>query len=697
MSPNRVLLKFALQYPWLILLTTVLGFSGALFNGVSTTLIVPVLLGFLGQDTVLKAGPPIIRKFLALFDAQQGTKSLILMLVAVFVAILLKNLAAYFNTLTAGLLSKKLVNSIRKEGIKLLLEVDIDFFAKHRIGDLLNRISQETTRTANAIKICIGLFSTVITIFVFLAILVSISWQLTLVSSCLLLLVALINQFCVRRAKKFGKTLSEKSRSYSTALLEIMTGIRLIKSVGNEKSEYTRIEKLINEREKADFQSQANFAIVSPLNEILGLIAILAIVFLGATVLQDSLVGDVSLSPQAKQQALSTLLLIYLYTLSRVMPIVSLLNNQRSRFANLSHSAAIVTDFLQRDNKPFMENKSEIYDHLKDKLTIENVSFNYPDHDDMVLRQVNLSIPKGTTLALVGSSGAGKSTLADLLPRFYDPVEGTIKVDGKDLREYDIGSLRRAMGIVSQDTFLFNSPVGYNIAYGLEDITEEQIIEAAKRANAYEFITKLPKGFDTEVGDRGVMLSGGQRQRLAIARALLRNPDILILDEATSALDTVSERLVQQAIDELCRDRTTIVIAHRLSTVQKAHQIAVMDKGRVVEVGTHKELLQKPGGYYARLYNLQFENPPQVQLPDSPSLFKTSLLVSHKLRNHLSYELRTSLNSMLGSLGLLNDELVDDPREQRELVRESYHAALRLLNQIEMFEANTKKYLLKKK
>jgi subfamily B ATP-binding cassette protein MsbA len=205
----------------------------------------------------------------------------------------------------------------------------------------------------------------------------------------------------------------------------------------------------------------------------------------------------------------------------------------------------------------------------------------------------------------VGASGAGKSTLVDLLPRFYDPTDGRITLDGVDLREFDLLSLRRAMGIVSQDTFLFNTSVGANIAYGCPNASQDQIIDAAKRANAYEFIVKLPQGFETIVGDRGVMLSGGQRQRLAIARALLRDPDILILDEATSALDTASERLVQQAIEELSRDRTVLVIAHRLSTVQQADQIAVLDQGQLVEVGTHTELL-KQKGYYAKLHQIQF-------------------------------------------------------------------------------------------
>lgn len=274
----------------------------------------------------------------------------------------------------------------------------------------------------------------------------------------------------------------------------------------------------------------------------------------------------------------------------------------------------------------------------------------------------------------MGSSGAGKSTLADLLPRFYDPTIGSIKIDGTDLREFDVKTLRREMGIVSQDTFLFNTTVRNNIAYARPDATDEEVTAAAKRANAYEFIMGLPKGFDTLIGDRGVLLSGGQRQRLAIARALVQDPDILILDEATSALDTVSERLVQAAIEELSRSRTTLVIAHRLSTVQKANQIAVLDKGRVVEVGTHRELLSK-GGFYARLYEMQFSQQPQ------------GISTYHEeIRNRLSYEARTRLNSIIGSLRLLADELVDTPEEQNELLEESYSSAISILNTIEFFE-----------
>ncbi len=306
------------------------------------------------------------------------------------------------------------------------------------------------------------------------------------------------------------------------------------------------------------------------------------------------------------------------------------------------------------------------------------------------MQDIDLYLPCGKTLALVGSSGAGKSTIADLLPRFYDPITGAITIDDIDLREFDIQSLRKAMGIVSQDTFLFNDSIKNNIAYGEPEATEAEIITAAKKANAYEFVNQLPQGFDTIIGDRGVMLSGGQRQRLAIARALLQDPEILILDEATSALDTVSERLVQEAIDNLSRGslasgetRTTLVIAHRLSTVQKADQIAVLDRGRVVEVGTHTELLQK-GAYYSRLYSMQFGK-------DNGEGHKTKLIpkIASKLQKeliHIAHEIRNPLNSIIDSLNLLLDNMGDNPQEWLGLIEKSSLSAKKMSYGIDHFE-----------
>jgi ATP-binding cassette, subfamily B, bacterial MsbA len=592
MNANRLLLKFALRHPSLIVLNTVLGFSGAVFNGISTTLIVPVILGYLGQGGTMKQMPPALHKILALTGVTGEHQSLVL-LGLVLVAILLKNTATYLSSLVSSRMTRFLVTHIRKEALRTLLDVDLDFYAKNKIGDVINQLGGEVSRTAESIKIAIQILTACTTILVFTGLLLAISWQLTLITTGLLLLVSIANQFFIRKAKRSGQLLSKASANYSIALLEALSGIRLIKSTGQETYEYQNLVNLVKKREEADQYCQTSYAIVGPVNEVAGIATVLVIVVVGRILFAQEL------------ETLSTMLLMYLLTLFRMLPAIGQLNALRSQFANAYPSVVLLHEFLRRDNKPIMPPGTRVYAPLQSGIQFENISFKYPGSENWVLRDVTLSLPKGKTLALVGSSGAGKSTLVDLLPRFYDCVEGQISLDGQDLRSYDLTSLRKSMGIVSQETFLFNSTIAENIAYGCNNPTREQILEAAKRANAYEFITKMPQGLDTAIGDRGVMLSGGQRQRLAIARALLRDPDILILDEATSALDTVSERLVQQAIDELSRDRTVLVIAHRLSTIQNADNIAVFHQGRVVEQGTHDELL-KQKGLYADLYSMQF-------------------------------------------------------------------------------------------
>ncbi|MCT7994492.1 ATP-binding cassette domain-containing protein [Laspinema olomoucense] len=667
MSPTQFLLNYARKHPFWITLTIVLGWSGALFNGVSMTLIVPVILAFLGQEVEFQQGPPIVTRAFSLLEQVSPRYQLGLMMGVILLLIVLKNVTLVSNQLASAHLSRLLVKDIRLNAVQLLLDIDIDYYSKKKLGDILNYVNQEVGRCSSAIRIGIRTLTNAMTVLIFVGILILISWQLTLVSTLLLMLVPLLSQFIIRRSQEYGKILSEKSRAYTTALMEVLNGIRLVKSTGQENQEYFKIKRLIEDREKAEMQSQVNYSIITPMNELSGLFVILCIIIIGRIIFSNQI------------ESLSTLLLTYLFVLSRVVPLMGQLNNSRSEFANVIPSTIIVSEFLRKDDKPLMKDGTEPYRKLENGIHFDHLSFSYSGHKDVVLKDVDLWLPKGTTLALVGGSGAGKSTLADLLPRFYDTTEGRITIDGKDLREFDMRSLRKSMGIVSQDTFLFNDSVRNNIAYGRPDVTEQEVIEAAKLANAYEFIMNLPEGFDTPLGDRGILLSGGQRQRIAIARALLHNPDILILDEATSALDTVSEHLVQQAIERLSRDRTTLVIAHRLSTVKNADQIAVLDKGQVVETGTHEELLSK-GGYYAKLYSMQFSL-------DTQDLVKKAR--SETLMN-TSYEIRTRLNPMIGFLRLIVDDVVDSPQELRELTQESYESAIRLLNTLEYMEKQSK-------
>ena len=660
MSSNQFLWKVAKEKPSLIIATLLLTLSSAIFNGIGTALLIPILVVFLseGEDYSLPENPPFLHKIFTVFDFFDGPQKLIAMLAAVVFIIILKNITNYYSVIIGNYHAKYLVTKMRLDGFDMLLEVGYDYYAKHKVGDITTHINREIERTAVVIKNVIRMVILGTTIMTFIYFLILISWQLTIISTILLALIGFCNQSFVRVSRKYGRMLSEQSRLYSRKSFEIITGIRLIKLTANEEEEYQKVKRFIEEREKLQLDAMSIGSLISPLNEILGLILILSLIIICRYFFTPSI------------RDFAPTLLTYLVILFRLLPFVGQLNTARTQFANNYPSAEIATNFLNRDNKPFLPSGNIVFEGLKNAIKFENVSFAYPEHDRLVLNEVDIVIPKGKTVALVGSSGAGKSTIADLLPRFYDPINGRITVDGIDLKEYNTRSFRKAMGVVSQDTFMFNSSIRYNIVYGLNDKTEAELIAAVKQANAYDFIQNLPKGLDTEIGERGVMLSGGQKQRIAIARALLRNPQILILDEATSALDTVSERLVQEAIENLCYDRTTLVIAHRLSTIQKADCIVVLDKGRVIETGTHAELLNK-GGAYRHLYNMQFGDGQQSQ----------------KNINTLSHQIRTNLNSLMGHLQLAEEGIIGDTAEKHRIIKESYCSAKDIVKALEDYEA----------
>lgn len=669
MSANQLLINVARRSPWLFLLSIVLGLSGAIFNGIGVTLIIPLILDLLGQDILSDTSfPPALQPLFSPFENLPENYRVFGMVGVLLLALALKNLALYSGTVASTVLSRSFVYHLRQDGLRMLLDVDLDYHANVRLGDMMNNLNTEVGRVAMAVRTLAQIATLLITILVFLGILVAISWPLTLVAIVLMAGVALANQVSIGQAKGFGQALSKASADLSIRTIEVLSGIRLVKTVTTEDREFESINDLVRRREAAEYKSQLVYASISPINEMLSIVALLALILVGRTLLSDQLAS------------VSSVLLIYLVVLFRLLPVIGQLNSNRSQLASSAASTEIINAFLNRADKPFMVNGRRPFTALQEGIRFSHLSFRYPRGDNWALQNVNLELPKGQTLALVGSSGAGKSTLADLLPRFYDPNEGRIEIDGIDLRDLDIKTFRRRLGVVSQDTFLFNASVKDNIRYGSPQATDEDVAEAARRANAEEFILRLPDGYDTLIGDRGILLSGGQRQRLAIARALVQNPEILILDEATSALDTVSERLVQQAIDDLSKDRTTLVIAHRLSTVQRADQIAVLDRGRVVEQGTHKELLAK-GGHYAKLYAMQFSEQPNTDptVVDSQAVRATS------------YRVRTDLNDVLGVLSLIASDPPDASSDYEDLVGSGYRSALNILQSLEELEVQIPK------
>ena len=665
MSGKEFILKFILRKPFnfQIIGNIILGFASGLFNGVNTTLIVPILLQISGQEIELTGSPRIIQFLLSPFEGVPERYRLIVMLLAVILTILLKNLTAYLRSLLTVVFNRSLTNTIKSEMFQTLMDSDLDFFTKAKVGDLTKRLGSDTAQCTQTINGYVSLITQLIILSLFVSLLISISWRLTLISSLLIALIGIINQLFIRRSKRFGFFLNQEQRNYSIKVIETLSGIRLIKSVSSENREYTKLKELMLSLENIALKAKMNSALISPVNEVTSMITVISILLLGRYLFADQITN------------VSAILLTYLLVLFRMLPMVSQINSSRNAIAKGSASFNMAVDLWRRDNKPIMKPGSIPFQKVKSQIHFYEISFSYPGNDNLVLKNVDISLPRGKTLALVGGSGAGKSTFADLLPRFYDPTSGCITIDGIDLREFDITSLRKKTGIVSQTTHLFNDTVKNNIIYASPDATEDEIIEAVRQANAYDFIMDLPKQWDTQIGDRGVMLSGGQRQRLAIARALLQDPEILILDEATSALDTVSERLVQKAIDQLSRDRTVLVIAHRLSTIQNADQIAVLDQGKLVEIGTHSELLEKENGYYRHLYYVQFGSQSEAdEHINQETLAKTS------------YEARGFLNKIMGSLTLLANEIVDTPEERIELTQEAFQSSISLLRTLERFE-----------
>jgi len=334
----------------------------------------------------------------------------------------------------------------------------------------------------------------------------------------------------------------------------------------------------------------------SPVTEVLSIIIGVVIIYYGGLlVLQDKTL-------EASQ------FLGFLFAIFQMMPPIKELGSVNNRIQEASAAAERIFEIC--DTEPLIKTKDGATElkEFNNKVTFEHIFFHYEDSEELVLNDINFSVNKGDILALVGPSGGGKSTFVDLIPRFYDPIAGRILIDDTDIKELTVESLRAKMGIVTQETFLFNTSVFDNIAYGLKDFPMDKMIEAAKMANAHTFISEMPNGYDTIIGERGVKLSGGQRQRLTIARALLKNPEIMIFDEATSALDNESEILVQEAIERLMKNRTTFVIAHRLSTIRNATSIIVLDKGRIIQQGTHEQLILQEKGLYKKLYDMQFRD-----------------------------------------------------------------------------------------
>jgi len=510
------------------------------------------------------------------------------------VAYILKNLFFYLNNIAISFVQNRMIMDIRNQLFSHLQKLPISFFNKNKSGELTSIIMNDVSNMRVAFTQSIqSLINEPISILVLLGMLLIISTKLTLYA----LITVPVSAFIIT---KLGQSIRRKAKRSSLSIAGLMNilqetigGIRIVKAFVMEKFE---IQKFLKENKKyfsLTFKQENMKNLTTPINDLIGVSVGVWLLWVGG---REVLVHG-TLTPDGFIR-----FIIYLFAM--LQPARKLGNVNAQIQVGLASAARVfsITDVQSDIREP--EDPISIH-KLTQGVFFKKVSFQYENSSTPSVKDISLSIERGEVLALVGSSGAGKTTIADLIPRYYDVSKGSIEIDGIDIRSISTNQLRKLMGIVSQDTILFNDSIAHNIKYGQPEADLDAVIKAAEAANAAEFIAGLPEGYDTIIGEKGTRLSGGQRQRISIARAILKNPDILILDEATSALDTESERKVQEAIDNLVKDRTVIVIAHRLSTITKADRIIVLDKGEIVESGTHTELLERKGKYH-QLYQIQF-------------------------------------------------------------------------------------------
>ena len=588
----RALCGFAKPFRMQIGLLLALGVLSALLEGVGLGLLVPILHG-LTTDGPPISGNPVIDFLSRPFLAVAAEKRLQVLMLALLSLTVLKNGMIYTHTVLTTWLRANLIRHLRCRIFDQFLRVGYQYVTERRSGDLYNDLVNETNRTGQVMASLVQQVAIVLVAVICAGLLVAISWPLFLLVVGILGALSLLLGIVVKKTREAGELTSHAYARHASVTLEGLAAMRVIRLFGREDFERGRFADAVRLANRADLRSAAFKSLMAPLSEIVAMGLFTLILFAAARVFIR------------QADALLPLLLTFLFILYRLMPRVNQFNNNRATIANNLPAVGPVLHVLSPEGKPSVKSGSRCLKRLEEGIRLEGVGFCYGAGNDQVLTDVSFEIPAGKTTAIVGASGAGKSTLVDLIPRFYDPSSGRITADGYDIRTLDLAAWRAAIGVVSQDTFVFNASVRDNIAYGRLEATDEEVEDASQRANAFEFISKMPKGFHTLVGERGVRLSGGQRQRIAIARAVLRNPKILILDEATSALDTASERLVQEALDELRENRTVLVVAHRLSTIVSADQIIVLENGRVVEAGAHQVLLANRGAYW-RYYSMQF-------------------------------------------------------------------------------------------
>jgi ATP-binding cassette, subfamily B, bacterial MsbA len=583
----RNLLPLLRLHKWRFSVILVLGLLQSLSEGIGIGLLIPLLSGLVAGPQLQPRGQWLVGKLGSLFQGVSPERRLTVIVLCVFAAVLTNAVLSYLHHILFGWEDGNIAHHLRHRIFQQLLSMNFGSIERDRSGRMLNLLASDTWRVRDALGILVSLMITTSTVAIYVALLLLMSWRLTLVVAVAIVVISSIVRLLTRRARELGQQVTHTNSELAHRMVEGIDGMRVIRAFGREGYEQGRFDWASNQLRRVMLRMNFLDGIVHPVYEVLAASLVLIILLVATPTASDS-----------------SVLLVFAFVLYRIQPRVKEFDGARVRMAALSPSVDQVLSFLKTADKQYSSSGSIVHLGPNPGIVFDKVSFQYDSADDLALTEVSFSIPPGQTTAFVGPSGGGKSTVMKLLLRFYEPTNGTITVEGHTLAELELDFWRNQIAVVSQDVYLFDATVRENIAYGRLDAGPDEIIEAARKADAHEFIERLPNKYDTVLGHRGVRLSGGQQQRISLARAIVRNPRILILDEATNALDSISEQWIQETLDKLRENRTVIMIAHRLSTIERADQIIVLEKGRVQECGKLSELV-KAGGLFARLYHLQ--------------------------------------------------------------------------------------------
>lgn len=600
----KKIFRFAKPYSKYMYLNIFFNILYALFSALSFVALIPMLTVMFGDEQKIYEKPT----YQGLFELKQyamdymnyyitttseanGVQhTLNMMIIGIISLFLLKNLFNYCAMYFITFLRNGILKDIRNVMYKKSVDLPLSYFSEKRKGDMISRMTSDVLEIQHSFLSILELIvREPLTILFTIIVMFSLSYELTLFVFIFIPIAGFIISKVGKSLKKNSDKAAQEQGYFLSIIDETLGGLKVIKGFNAERSFEKKFKDSTQRFFKLNNRILNRQNLSSPLSEFLGIVTIAVLLIYGGKLVFEG-------------KLLAGAFIAYIGMAYNILTPAKEISKATYAVKKGDAAAERVLEVLETENPITSKPNAVQKNDFNDKLTVENITFSY--ENEPVLKDFSIEVPKGKTVALVGQSGSGKSTIANLLTRFYDVQNGSIKIDGIDVKDFDLHSLRALMGLVTQDSILFNDTIKNNLKLGNENATDEEIIDALKVANAYEFVKDLPEGINTNIGDSGNKLSGGQKQRLSIARAVLKNPPIMILDEATSALDTESERLVQEALENMMQNRTSVVIAHRLSTIQKADTIVVMQKGQIVEQGTHDELLAKDG-MYAKLVAMQ--------------------------------------------------------------------------------------------